>query len=91
MYGSGGLGPLLGGRDSGLLRAGDDHGARKLLAEEQPAGWTAAGAERAELPHHPPTGSYVVTVTHSSFCFFMIFKSTFIRMKHLFTLRPPSG
>lgn len=42
MHGPGGLRPLLGGRDSWVLREGDDHGARKLLAKEQHAGWTAA-------------------------------------------------
>lgn len=51
MYGSGGLGPLLGRRDSWVLGAGDDHGARKLLAKEQHAGWTAAGVKWAEV--HP--------------------------------------
>lgn len=45
MYGSGGLGPLVGRRDPWVLRAGDDHAARKLLAEEQHASWTAAGVE----------------------------------------------
>lgn len=61
MYGPGGLGPLLGRRDSRVHRAGDDHGARKLLAKEQHAGWTAAEAKWAEVCRWPSRSSYLET------------------------------